>query len=211
MAARALRVLAIDTASPAPALALLEGQRLETEDLPPAAAEALVSRLAGLFARAGATPSQLDRIAVLSGPGSFTGLRAGIAFARGLARALNVPLVSASTFRAAAAALAAPEPIDVWLDAGRGEVFRARLGREKLEGSVRPLRRSAAAADAAADGVPVRDLGSPPLRLAGALAGLAARDELLPLGTPPVYGRPSAAEERAQERAQEKLAREAAR
>ncbi len=206
-----MRVLAIDTASPAPALALLEGQRLETEALPPAAAEALVSRLVALLSRAGGTPSQLDRIAVLSGPGSFTGLRAGIAFARGLARALDVPLVSASTFRAAAAALSPNEPLDVWLDAGRGEVFRARLGRGRLEEGARPVARSAAAADAAADGVAVREIGSPPLSLAGALAALAARDELSALGTPPVYGRPSAAEEKVEKKAQEKLLREAAR
>src|SRR5512132_2063497 len=106
-----MRVLALDTASPAPALALLlegrpeSGPRVELEELGSGAAETIPTRLALLLARAGIPIRSLEKIAVVSGPGSFTGLRAGIAFARGLARALDVPLVSASTFRTAAAAL----------------------------------------------------------------------------------------------------------
>jgi len=196
-----MRVLAIDTVSPFPTVALLDtesaGPRESAEPLPPAAAEALAASLGALLGRAGLAPAGLDRVAVLSGPGSFTGLKAGAAFARGLARAAGAPLVSFSTFRAASEARPEPAGLDFVCDAGRGEVHRARRRPDGLTESPAPVRRADAERDAAADGVPLCDLGETALGLATVLARLAASVHA-PDAAPfrPAYGRPSAAEER---------------
>ncbi|MGA7989922.1 MAG: tRNA (adenosine(37)-N6)-threonylcarbamoyltransferase complex dimerization subunit type 1 TsaB, partial [Thermoanaerobaculia bacterium] len=136
-----MRVLSLDSASPEPALAVAdEAGHGRVSALPAAAAEALPHAVASALEATGLGVSDLDRVAVLSGPGSFTGLRAGIAFARGLARACGIPLVLVPTFRAASAAL--PEPADAVfvLGAGRGDVHAARrtAGRLSEEPAPRP-------------------------------------------------------------------------
>lgn len=201
-----MRVLAVDTASPSPALALLwgDGDRaagVGIEPLPEHAAESLVTRLRALGERSGMDPRSVERVAVLAGPGSFTGLRAGAAFARGFARALGVPLVSRSTFEAASAALALAGDADLLLDAGRGEVHRARLRAGRITEDPAPLRRAGALEEADRQRVAVRDLTQEPLVLAPALARLAAGAPAPAGGMKPVYGRPSAAEEKLPESA----------
>jgi tRNA threonylcarbamoyladenosine biosynthesis protein TsaB len=200
-----MRVLALDTASPSPALALVEvsGARAVRErirNLPPAAAEALAPELQQLLADAGLDARALDRVAVLSGPGSFTGLRAGLAFARGLARALEIPLLPIRTFRAVAEALAEPRDADFLLDAGRGDVHRARRRGGALTEDAAPVASAQARADATADGVPAIDLEAPGRSLAGAAARLAAGAPLSGTTAAPTYGRKSAAEEKLERR-----------
>jgi tRNA threonylcarbamoyl adenosine modification protein YeaZ len=196
-----MRVLALDSASPSPAVAFLAADGDDVaEPLPPNAAESLVARLSALALRCGLDPRAVDRVAVLAGPGSFTGLRAGAAFARGFARALGVPLLSFPTFTAVSAALPEPSDVDFLLDAGRGDVHRARRRGTTLTEDPAPISREAALSEAATDGVPVRDLAESPVLLAPALARLAARAGV-PAGGPmrplrPLYGRPSAAEEK---------------
>jgi tRNA threonylcarbamoyladenosine biosynthesis protein TsaB len=73
-----------------------------------------------LLAAAGAGPRDLTAVVVGTGPGSFTGVRMGIAAARALTMALELPLAGVSTLDALAAA--APGAIPV-VDAGRREVF----------------------------------------------------------------------------------------
>ncbi len=93
------------------------------------------------LAEAGWSPRQLDRIAVGIGPGSFTGLRVGIAFAHGLSEGLQVSLVGVSSLQAMSAAVAEQErrlrvPV---LDARRGEFFLAAYtndGRELLPAQI---------------------------------------------------------------------------
>src|SRR5689334_2998750 len=97
-------VLALDTATPYPAPALA-GERLAGESrLPPGrpAPEALLSSISGLLGRAGARLADVSRIAALDGPGSFTGIRVGLATAWGLARSLGVPLETVGSLEALA-------------------------------------------------------------------------------------------------------------
>jgi tRNA threonylcarbamoyl adenosine modification protein YeaZ/ribosomal-protein-alanine acetyltransferase len=66
-------------------------------------AEALGPMVEALFAEAGVAPPALARIAVTIGPGTFTGLRIGLAYAKGMALALNIPLIGIDSLAATAA------------------------------------------------------------------------------------------------------------
>ena len=103
-------VLAIDTASPAPAVALADETSVFVEPLPSdrTASEDLLPSIERVLAAGGRTLASCQRIAVCSGPGSFTGLRVGLATAWGLARALGCAVESVSTLSAMAEA-ARPE------------------------------------------------------------------------------------------------------
>ncbi len=103
-----MRVLAIDTALAACSAAVLDTERggiLAGESLPMTRghAEALMPLLARVMERSGVTFAELDRVAVTTGPGSFTGLRVGISAARGIALAAKKPAVGLSTLSAYAA------------------------------------------------------------------------------------------------------------
>ena len=95
-------LLAIDTAAPRLALAVLRGEQVDTlvEDMATGQAERLFPALDELLARASVTYDDLTRIAVTTGPGSFTGLRIGLSAARGLGLALNVPVIGVPTLLA---------------------------------------------------------------------------------------------------------------
>jgi tRNA threonylcarbamoyladenosine biosynthesis protein TsaB len=73
-----------------------------------------------LLEQAGAEPRELSRLVVGTGPGSFTGVRLGLAAARGLAFALDLQLAGVSTLDALAAGAPGALPV---VDAGRREVF----------------------------------------------------------------------------------------
>jgi len=102
-----MRVLAIDTALEACAAAVLDTERgtLASESLPMVRghAEALMPLIARVMRQADIPFASLDRIAVTTGPGSFTGLRVGIAAARGIALAAAKPAVGLTTLAAYAA------------------------------------------------------------------------------------------------------------
>ena len=76
-----------------------------------------------VMAAAGLPFDRLDRIGVTVGPGSFTGLRVGLAFAKGLSLALGVPCVGVGTLQALAVSVDAGGPKVAVIDAGRGRVY----------------------------------------------------------------------------------------
>ncbi|MEJ7797491.1 MAG: tRNA (adenosine(37)-N6)-threonylcarbamoyltransferase complex dimerization subunit type 1 TsaB [Solirubrobacteraceae bacterium] len=129
-------VLGFDTATPATAVALLEGHapgdaRERRHDPPagerPGHASRLLALAHDLLDEAGLRFADIDRIAVGLGPGGFTGLRIGVATARALAQAADAEIVGVSTLRALAAAArpAAGQGVLAVVDARRGEVFAA--------------------------------------------------------------------------------------
>ena len=69
--------------------------------------EGMTSALEEIFSRAGARPQSISAIVVGSGPGSFTGLRIGLAFGKGLSFSLKIPLILVPSAFGAAAALGA--------------------------------------------------------------------------------------------------------
>lgn len=76
-----------------------------------------------VMASAGVAFSRIDRIGVTVGPGSFTGLRVGLAFGKGLALALDVPCIGVGSLEALAASADADGPCVAVIDAGRGNVY----------------------------------------------------------------------------------------
>jgi tRNA threonylcarbamoyl adenosine modification protein YeaZ len=121
-----MNVLALDTASPEPGVSVLARGEIFEEALPADrhASEELLSAISRCLARAGRTLAECDRIAVCSGPGSFTGLRVGLSTAWGLGRALDLPVEGVSTLEGMAEAARAigDSRVTAVLDAGRGEV-----------------------------------------------------------------------------------------
>jgi tRNA threonylcarbamoyladenosine biosynthesis protein TsaB len=138
-------VLGFDTATSATAvgLRLADGSTLEARDDPPAGghpghATKLLGMAHRLLDQAGLGWGELDRLAVGVGPGTFTGLRVGVATARGLAQSLSLELVGVSSLRALAQG--ASRAIDssssgllAAIDARRGEAFMAAFDRDLHE------------------------------------------------------------------------------
>lgn len=126
-------VLALDTTTKAGSVALVDGGRVlesRSGDASRPHAQRLPADLLELLARHNRSVADVGLFAVAAGPGSFTGLRIGIATMQGLALAADRPLVGVAALDALAAAAAADvpghaDPIAAWMDAQRGEVFSA--------------------------------------------------------------------------------------
>ena len=141
--------LALDTATTWGRFALAEGDRLleyRPLNVSGSYADALLPMIQEILAAAGRTKDEIGAVGVASGPGSFTGVRIGVATAKGLAWALGCDLVSVSTLEAMAGSMLIDHPdtglaVPV-LDARRGEIFAAVF--ERYRGWVRPLAEPAA-------------------------------------------------------------------
>lgn len=134
-------VLGIDTATPATVVGLrtADGSVLEARDDPstgerPGHSTRLLPLAAELLDRAGLRWSEIDRIAVGVGPGTFTGLRVGLASAHGLALSCAAELVGVSSLRALALNAREQSRVLAAIDARRGELFVAgyRRGMESI-------------------------------------------------------------------------------
>ncbi len=127
-----MNVLGIDTATAASAACVLraDGEAFEVApspqrlELPPAHARELMPAVRTAMERAGLAFGELDAIGVGLGPGSFTGLRIGVASARALAHAAGAELRPVSSLRALAAGIDATVRLPL-IDAKRGELFAA--------------------------------------------------------------------------------------
>jgi tRNA threonylcarbamoyl adenosine modification protein YeaZ len=151
----AVTILALSTSSPALSIALVDGARVlarRHELIGRGHAEALVPAIAGLL-----DGRRADSIIVDIGPGSYTGIRIGIAAARALGLAWGVPVhgVSAASLVAAQAFAADPalDAVLALIDAGRGQAAGAVVQRDlavPLAGLVRTLDGGTAVAGAGA-------------------------------------------------------------
>jgi tRNA threonylcarbamoyladenosine biosynthesis protein TsaB len=121
-------VLALDTTTSSGSCALLRDDHLVREqasDRSRPQASRLPGELAAILDREGVALSEVDILAVGTGPGSFTGLRVGIATMQGLAMALDRPLFGISAFDALVSIASAHMHVATWVDAWRGEVYAA--------------------------------------------------------------------------------------
>ena len=124
-------ILAIDTALDACAAAVLDtgaGQLIARESQPMKRghAEALMPLIARIIKASGVAFAALDRVAVTTGPGSFTGLRVGLSAARGIALAANKPVVGVTTLTAYAAPVVSrndEQPVISAIDARHDQVY----------------------------------------------------------------------------------------
>jgi tRNA threonylcarbamoyladenosine biosynthesis protein TsaB len=84
----------------------------------------LVPCIAGVLQQAGLSKADVEAVAVVDGPGSFTGLRVGLSTAKALCEVLHKPLATVSMLEALALANGSDgESVTAVLDAGRGEVY----------------------------------------------------------------------------------------
>lgn len=133
-----LKILAADTALGACSVAVLDGETVLAHRFVPMErghAEALAPMVEAAMRGAELAFADLDRLAVTTGPGTFTGQRVGLAFMRGLRLALKKPLAGMTTLDAMAAsamAEAGTARAAVLHDAKRGEVYVTVTGKEGI-------------------------------------------------------------------------------
>ena len=131
-----MKLLAVDTALGACSAALLDGDTLLAHRFEPMErghAERLAPMVEEVMTEAKLPFAALDRLAVTTGPGTFTGQRVGLAFARGLRVALNKPLGGITTLDAMAAQAMAETGCKTAAaihDARRGEVYLGIAGED---------------------------------------------------------------------------------
>jgi tRNA threonylcarbamoyladenosine biosynthesis protein TsaB len=166
---------------------------VERLTMPHGQAEALLPMVERAMGAARLVPSTLDLITVTTGPGSFTGIRVGLAAAKGIALGLGVPLFGVTSFEAVAAACEA-DPIErfllVALDSRRADLYI-----QLFHPARHALGSPAAVLPAALTEIVTAAVGSHPLAVTGdaaarAAAALGGRDcaSLVTDGEPPAVG-----------------------
>jgi tRNA threonylcarbamoyladenosine biosynthesis protein TsaB len=122
-------LLTIQTASPAGSVAISDGDHLLAEinlDVRRTPTEWLLQSIEDLLAKADLDKCDLNAVGVVRGPGSFTGLRVGLATAKGLSLATGRPLLGISSLQCLAMQLPFTSlPVCVMLDARKQEVYSA--------------------------------------------------------------------------------------
>jgi len=118
--------LAIDTSTSILSVALVQGEEvLASIDEPTKnnQSEILMSRIESMMTECHLKPVDLEKIAVAVGPGSYTGIRVGVAATKSLAYALDIPIVGVSSLEVMANSVTADEICVPMIDARRGTVF----------------------------------------------------------------------------------------
>ena len=122
-----VKILAVDSSSLTGSVALCQGERLVAESLlnvRSTHSEKLLQQIDLLLEETGWKLDDLDLLTVVTGPGSFTGLRIGIATIKGLAQILDKPVVPVTSLQTVAMNLPlSPVPICAFLDARKKEVY----------------------------------------------------------------------------------------
>jgi tRNA threonylcarbamoyladenosine biosynthesis protein TsaB len=124
-------ILAIDTATPCSSVALTIGEPHDGELMASLSLNSkvthsrrLLSGVDWLLSENSIDITDIDGLAIGLGPGSFTGLRIGMATVKGMAAAMNKPLLGVSTLDALAFSCSGDKPLCVLLDARKKEVYR---------------------------------------------------------------------------------------
>lgn len=121
------KILTLDSSSLSGSVSLCQGESPVAESLlniRSTHSEKLLKQIDLLLEESGWQLADLDLLAVVTGPGSFTGLRIGIATIKGLAQVLNKPVVPVSSLQAVAMNLPlSPVPVCAFLDARKSEVY----------------------------------------------------------------------------------------
>ena len=122
-----MKILAVDTSTKMGSVALTEDENLIAQiqlNVEVTHTERLLPAIENLFNQTGLKLEQMEGLALAIGPGSFTGLRVGLATMKGFAQALALPLVGVSSLLALACnGLMSDKPVAACLDAHRGEVY----------------------------------------------------------------------------------------
>ncbi|TNE67114.1 MAG: tRNA (adenosine(37)-N6)-threonylcarbamoyltransferase complex dimerization subunit type 1 TsaB [Alphaproteobacteria bacterium] len=136
-----MAVLAIDTSEACCSAALVSGRALASrvEPIGRGHAERLLPLIDELMAEAGLAFGDLDRIAVTTGPGTFTGLRIGLSVARGLALAESVPCIGLSVLEVLAAQARHNGPVHALVMGRGGQVYHQAFGGGDTGGLPQPL------------------------------------------------------------------------
>jgi tRNA threonylcarbamoyladenosine biosynthesis protein TsaB len=126
-----MNILAVDTSTGSCSVAFLKERRLIAEEVYTAGkthSRHLMGIIDHILDRCEIAPVDLDGIAVTRGPGTFTGLRIGLSTVKGLAAAIEKPVVGVSSLAALAFPLAwTRKPVVAMIDARRGEIYHARF------------------------------------------------------------------------------------
>lgn len=186
-------ILAFDSSGGACSVAVAEARRVlaeRQETMERGQAERLAPLIESTLRSAGRSLAELDAVAVTTGPGSFTGLRIGIAMAKGIAQALGLPLIGVASFdavaRAARPGLAGPA-LCILLESRRAEVYLqlfAATGEPRSEPLALAPEELAPWLSARLSGAPVRLAGDAAARLADGLAGAGVAATLSGVGGP---------------------------
>ena len=159
-----MKILALESSAVAASAALCEDEMLLGQTYLHTGlthSQTLLPMAAGLLEQCGLKPQDLDLIAVAAGPGSFTGLRIGVAAAKGLAWAAELPCAGCSTLEAMAWSLAGFQgEVCAAMDARRHQVYNARF---QVNGTAPPRLPPARAIALAARGKEVAGTRGPPI------------------------------------------------
>jgi len=180
-----MNILALDTCLGACSVAVCaDGRTLATASEPMTRGhqERLAPMAREVMAKAGLDFARLDRIGVTVGPGSFTGLRVGLAFAKGLALALDRPGIGVSVLEALGRGPARAGFVAACLDAHRGQIYLQVFvdGRAAMAPDALPVEVASARLIELYAGGPALLVGSGARLLQAALPGALAEPDALP-------------------------------